>query len=97
MSDFSAAAAKLLRGAIENISEDLLRDALDAEQIRTSASNVNQLGQILDEIDWDEAAGEAEQRLIAAEAADAREQRRLVREEDDEEPGHGYWEAGDYS
>lgn len=68
MSNFSVAAAKLLRGAIENLSEDLLRDALDAEQIRTSAPNVNKLGQILDEIDWDEAAGEAEQRLMATEA-----------------------------
>jgi hypothetical protein len=64
------AAAKLLRGAIENLSDDLLRDALDAEQIRTSAPNVNELGRILDEIDCDGAAYEAEQRLLAKEDED---------------------------
>ena len=61
------AAAKLLRGAIEKIDEDQIRDALDAEQIRTSSPNINQLGRMLDEIDCDGAAYEADQRLIALE------------------------------
>jgi hypothetical protein len=67
MSELRNAAAKLVRGAIDNLSEDLLQAALESEQIDPSDYNVTELGRLLDEIDCDEAAGEAEQRLLALE------------------------------
>jgi hypothetical protein len=93
MSAFTAAAIKLLDGAIGNFGDDLLSDALEAEQITATTRLVHDLGRLLDEIDLTEAVEAAEQRLMEIEA---REHPAVTLDGEEEEPSHGYWEKGDY-
>lgn len=68
------ATAKLVRGALENIGDDLIREALDHEGIQPTNSKTNQVGRLIDELDEYTALTEAGGRLLEAEERESNAQ-----------------------
>jgi hypothetical protein len=67
MSDLKGVTARLIREALDNVHDGLIRDSLVHEGHSPSQSNINAVGRLMDELDEHIALADAEQRLMAAE------------------------------